>query len=119
MPQQEVRGHVKASLLPAFAIACLSGGPPAVAADPVPTESFFRTPQYSDMRMSPSGRFVTVIYTVDGTTNAAVIDLTTMKAAAVTGYQDTARVDSLVWKSDNRLIYGVMQPDNYHVLNWT
>ncbi len=110
---------MKASLLPAFAIACLSGGPPAVAADPVPTESFFRTPQYSDMRMSPSGRFVTVIYTVDGTTNAAVIDLTTMKAAAVTGYKDPARVDSVVWKSDNRLIYGVMQPDNYHVLNWT
>src|SRR5260221_1528041 len=56
---------------------------------------------------------------VDGTTNAAVIDLTAMKAAAVTRYKDPARVDSVVWKSDNRLIYGVMQPDAYHVLNWT
>src|SRR5260221_10768361 len=110
---------MKTRLLMALAVACLSGGPPAVAADPVPTESFFRTPQYSDMTMSPSGRYVAMKYMVDGTTNAAVIDLTAMKAAAVTRYKDPARADSVVWKSDNRLIYGVMQPDAYHVLNWT
>jgi dipeptidyl aminopeptidase/acylaminoacyl peptidase len=79
--------------------------------EPVALESFFKTPQYPQMVLSPGGRWVATLASANGATNLDVIDLDGKTARAVTGYEAPETVQWVVWKSDTRLIYGAQRPD--------
>ncbi len=83
-------------------------------ADKIPLESFFKDLQYQEMVISPGGRFIAALYPSNGTTNALVMDLETLKLNALTGFKYPSRVTSVAWKSDDALVYEFEEYDNYN-----
>ncbi|HET9581027.1 MAG TPA: S9 family peptidase [Usitatibacter sp.] len=80
---------------------------PALAAAPqkpgdIPVESFFRRPDYAEMRLSPNGRFLAAIVPLKGRNNLAVIDLDTKSRSVIT---DLSRLDvaEFTWINNDRL----------------
>jgi dipeptidyl aminopeptidase/acylaminoacyl peptidase len=91
-----------AALAIAFAAVASMFGAATASADPIPVETLFRKPQYFDARLSPSGRYLAVIFNVSGRMDVAIIDLDTMKSSVLrAGDGDAVAV---VWQSDDRLI---------------
>jgi dipeptidyl aminopeptidase/acylaminoacyl peptidase len=84
----------------------------ALAAPP-PVETFFKPIAYPQMKISPAGTHVAVLYPANGATNLAVIDLTASAGAPLTGYAAPANVRRMYWKSNDRLIYEVDDYDHY------
>ncbi len=92
------------------AIAALAAAAGASAAPPA-VDVFFKDYAYDTVVISPGGRYLAVTYPSNGTTNAAVIDMQDMKAAALTGYAYPQGVEWIRWKSDEALIYGMTKLD--------
>src|SRR5882672_9371729 len=74
---------------------------------PPPVENFFKSFSYQGMALSPSGRYLGVLYPTHETSNIAVIDLDGKRSAGITNYGKTGRVTWLGWKSDDRLLFGL------------
>jgi dienelactone hydrolase len=80
-----------------------------VAAAP-PAESFFSEPLFSDATLSPDGNKVAMLVGAKGARmRLAVVDLTTMKAEAVTAFDDHD-VRSVRWINDKRVLFD-QQPE--------
>lgn len=92
-------------------LAALAASPHAWAGTPPPVDIFFKDYAYDTVTISPGGRYLAVTYPSNGTTNAAVIDMQDMKAAALTGYSYPEGVEWIKWKSDDALVYGMTKVD--------
>lgn len=79
---------------------------------PPPVDNFFKSYSYQGMALSPSGRYLGVLYPTNETSNIAVIDLDDKHSAGITNYAKTGRVTWLGWKSDNRLLFGLKATDH-------
>jgi hypothetical protein len=76
-----------------------------------PVENFFKSYSYSAMILSPSGRFLAVLYPSNETTNVAILDIDGKRPTAITNYAKTGRVTWIHWKSDDRLLFGLLAID--------
>jgi dipeptidyl aminopeptidase/acylaminoacyl peptidase len=76
-------------------------------------ETFFRAPAYPQMVLSPSGRYVAALYPANGTTNLAVLDVTTLSGRPLTAFQPPSRVLGVGWDTDDRLIYHLESPARF------
>jgi dipeptidyl aminopeptidase/acylaminoacyl peptidase len=83
------------------AIAC--GASPAVYGAPMAVETLFQKYKYGGATLSPSGRYLGVITTVNGRRNIGILDLDTRKINLATSF-DEADVIRLVWQTDDRMI---------------
>jgi pimeloyl-ACP methyl ester carboxylesterase len=102
------------SRLPGYCLGLALVSPIAISVghcEPVALESFFKTPQYPQMVLSPDGQWVATLVSANGATNLDVIDLDGKTARAVTGYEAPETVQWVFWKSDIRLKYGAQRPD--------
>ena len=77
--------------------------PSALAADPPPVETFYRRPQFERMALSPDGKLLAAIVPARGRSNLAVIDLQTVKAQPITGF-DNSDVIEFHWLGNKRLL---------------
>ncbi|HET9652850.1 MAG TPA: hypothetical protein VFP36_11690, partial [Usitatibacter sp.] len=93
------------TLVPLLIAATLAA--PAVADTPkkpgdIPVESFFRRPDYAQMRLSPNGKYLAAVVPLKGRNNLAVIDLDTKSRSVIT---DLSRLDvgDFTWINNDRL----------------
>lgn len=92
----------------AFALTAICGG--ASAADPparIPIEAFFRNPDISAAKLSPSGRWIAVAASVrTGRTFLTVLNVDggPMKATVVANFSD-GDINSFAWVNDDRLVF--------------
>ena len=75
-----------------------------IQAKELPVEDFFKNPEFTNLQISPDGRYLGAIVPVGGHRNLAVLDLATMKARAVTTLSKTD-VDGYLWASNERLLF--------------
>jgi dipeptidyl aminopeptidase/acylaminoacyl peptidase len=74
----------------------------------IPVESFFRHSAYRDLVLSPSGRYLAVLYPSHDTINIGMIDLLSKQVQGLTGYPDrNTKVTWVGWKSEDRLVFGL------------
>ncbi len=71
---------------------------------PPPAETFFRRDAYSDLVLSPNGRYIAASVPVNERRNVVVLDLDRRDASVITGYKDVD-VRAIYWANDNRLVY--------------
>jgi len=76
----------------------------AAMAAPSP-DYFFRDYQFSDMVISPSGRYLATLVSAEGATNIMIIDLVGNTKQMITKFVAPANVQNLRWKSDDRLVF--------------
>jgi dipeptidyl aminopeptidase/acylaminoacyl peptidase len=85
--------------------AALAQAAPAAPATPIPLEDFFRNPRFTQVVLSPSGRYLAAIVPINERRNIAVIDLDdTTKVDVITAFKESD-VRSVVWVNDERLVY--------------
>jgi len=98
-----------ASVLVAVSGAAATAQP--VKEEPVPVESFFAWPDMSDLLLSPSGRYVSVLVRGPLKNNAlAVIDLEqSQESRAIVTYKD-ADIEDVHWVGDDWLVYTLQDP---------
>jgi dipeptidyl aminopeptidase/acylaminoacyl peptidase len=78
---------------------------PARAADPVPAASYFENSQFSDARLSPSGKYLAARVASKGERRRlAVMELDTLAIKVVAQFDD-ADVDYFEWVNDKRLVF--------------
>lgn len=75
----------------------------AAPAQPIPLETLFRKPQYGSALLSPNGRYLAVLTSVNDRLNLAVVDVDERKSHAATALRD-ADVVSFFWVNDDRLV---------------
>ena len=85
--------------LPAFAQA------PKKPSD-IPVESFFRRAEYSQLQLSPNGKFLAALVPIRGRNNLAVIDLDSKSRTVVTELS-TLDVSNFWWVNNGRLCFRV------------
>ena len=87
----------------------------AAAAAPLPPiESFFRTPEFDDVALSPSGRYlaaITRLKQLPEGRNIVVFDVDDAAARAITGY-DRNDVDWYLWVGDERIVFKLDRDDD-------
>jgi len=76
---------------------------------PPPVEVFFRSPEFSDFRISPDGKTLAVLAPYEGYMNLAVIDLETRQPRIITGEKKS--IDFFRWANSERLIYSMATGD--------
>lgn len=79
-----------------------------VSARPAALADFFRRPAYTEMAVSPNGRYVATTSPVAGRMNLVVIDLDLRKATPVTAFDDID-VGRVVWVGNDRLLFSAVQ----------
>lgn len=88
-----------------FAIALAVPATPVGAADrPVPIESFAKLPEFSEVILSPNGRYVATAVPREDQTGIAVLDLESDKVISAKNFAGGLHVFGLRWASDDRLI---------------
>lgn len=88
------------SLLPVFAGAAAVRTPPPK----LPIETLFGSPEISQLRFSPNGRYLAALVPVERRLNLVVMDLTEKTKTLVTRLTDEGIVDFL-WANDDRLLF--------------
>jgi dipeptidyl aminopeptidase/acylaminoacyl peptidase len=91
---------VVAALLPC----AVRAGPPP---QPLPLETFFRNPEFDNVLLSPSGRYlatITRLKPLPEARNIVVFDVDEAEARTITGY-DRSDVDWFFWAGDERLVF--------------
>jgi dipeptidyl aminopeptidase/acylaminoacyl peptidase len=79
---------------------------PALAKD-YSVEDFFKNSQYSQMSLSPNGKYLAALAPAKNRRNLAIIDLNDRsKSQFITGLEDQD-VAGYTWVSDDRIIFGV------------
>jgi len=79
---------------------------PAVGADEISVETFFRRPQYSNMKLAPDGKLLAALVPANGRSNLAVIDLDKKGARLITNFEKSDTVE-FHWLSNHRLLFRV------------
>jgi len=91
----------RAGLWPAFALlAAAHAAPPPK----LPVETFFRNPTYASLAVSPDGKALSLLQSINNRLNLVVLDLTTMKKTLLTDLRDQD-VDAYTWVTDDRLLF--------------
>lgn len=111
-----------ATLAACAGVACallLSTRPVLAAADESlpPIENFFRTPEFDDVALSPSGRYlaaITRLKQLPEGRNIVVFDMDGAAARAITSY-DRNDVDWYVWAGDERIVFKLDRDDDASV----
>jgi dienelactone hydrolase len=94
------------AVLPLIAVSTLATG-----ADRPAVEDFFRNPETSFARISPSGHYVAMFTRAeDGSMVLAVRDTTDLRKAKALASFDSARMVALEWVNDQRLTFTVKNP---------
>jgi dipeptidyl aminopeptidase/acylaminoacyl peptidase len=91
--------------------ACVGTGtlPAALAAEPIPVATFVGFPETSDVRLSPSGRFIALsVANKSGRTILAVTDVDLSKPPVVVAASARADIASFEWVNDDWLVYNVV-----------
>jgi dipeptidyl aminopeptidase/acylaminoacyl peptidase len=65
----------------------------------------FKDLKVADIRLSPSGRYMSSIMDFNGSMNLVVIDLADKTSTAITRYPPPGKVLTVRWKSDETLVY--------------
>jgi len=78
----------------------------AAAQAPIPIESIFRRPAYSNVQLSPDGSKLAAVIPIGGRGNLAIVDLKRMKAHPVTNFND-ADVSGYFWINNGRLLVDI------------
>ena len=100
-------------LLTAFAVvmflpAAIAQTAPASAGKPIPVEDFFKNPRFTQVTLSPSGRYLAAIIPLNDRRNIAVIDLNdTTQVNVITAFKESD-VRSIAWVNDDRLVYSLV-----------
>ncbi|HEX7441974.1 MAG TPA: alpha/beta fold hydrolase [Caldimonas sp.] len=79
-----------------------------VAAAPLSIEDVWRLPAYIGPTLSDNGQYFAVTMAVKGKMNLAVVDLASMKATVLTGYDDHDVV-GVHWVGNERLVFSLGQ----------
>lgn len=80
---------------------------------PPPIEAFFRPPAMTHAVLSPDGRKLAVVTTLNDKRNVAIVDLDTRKADVLTSYT-IGHVADLYWAGSRRVVFTVgMEVDPY------
>jgi dipeptidyl aminopeptidase/acylaminoacyl peptidase len=77
---------------------------------PIPTEDFFKKPDFSALAMSPNGKYIAALRPVDGRKKLVVIDLVSKSSAVVAG-SPLYDVVSVAWINNDRLRYSVAEEE--------
>lgn len=99
------------------ALLALSAAPISFAADtpahpvvkivaPIPTENFFKKPEFSQLTLSPNGKYLAALRPVDGRKKLVIIDVVNKTSAVVAG-SPTYDVQGVSWINNDRLRYSV------------
>ena len=78
------------------------------AANLLKLEDFFRRPEFSEAVLSPNGRYLATLSTVNNRLNLVVIDLDTRQASVLTRY-DNIDLGRLRWVGNERILYSAVQ----------
>ncbi len=99
---------VAALLLASHAGASFAGDlPPAkTAPSAIPTEDFFKKPEFSQLALSPNGKYLAALRPVDGHKKLVIIDMVNKSSAVVAGSPDYDVV-ATAWINNERLRYTV------------
>ncbi|MBM3388686.1 MAG: S9 family peptidase [Betaproteobacteria bacterium] len=74
----------------------------------VKLEDFFRRPEFSEAVLSPNGRFLATLSSINNRLNLVVIDLDTRQASVLTRY-DNIDLGRLRWVGNDRILYSAVQ----------
>jgi dipeptidyl aminopeptidase/acylaminoacyl peptidase len=75
------------------------------AADPLPTESFFRPADNQMVRVSPTGRYLALTAPAAEGSRLAIIDMASMKVTAVFSVMRQHHVDEFFWVDAERVVF--------------
>ncbi|MFK7954960.1 MAG: prolyl oligopeptidase family serine peptidase [Lysobacterales bacterium] len=81
-------------------------GTPAIAKN-YSVEDFFKNPQYSQMTVSPNGKYMAAIAPANGRRNLAIIDLKDRSKSRFITALDDQDVAGYTWVSDDRIIFAI------------
>jgi len=96
---------------PAFLLTCLVAmlAPQSRAAEPVPVATFVANPDISDVKLSPSGKYIALaIANKSGRTILAVSDAALSEPPVVVAASSLADIRSFEWVNDDWLVYNVV-----------
>ncbi|HQR71926.1 MAG TPA: S9 family peptidase [Burkholderiaceae bacterium] len=75
---------------------------------PLPVEDFFRNPRFTQVTLSPSGRYLAAIVPNNDRRNIAIVDLNdTSRINLITAFRESD-VRSVAWVNDDRLVYSLV-----------
>jgi dipeptidyl aminopeptidase/acylaminoacyl peptidase len=83
----------------------------SAAAQGPTVEDFFKSPQFSQMQLSPNGEWLAALVPIGGRRNIAVMSIDERRAAPIT-HQTGADIVRFFWANDNRLVYVVDRDGN-------
>lgn len=70
----------------------------------IPTESFSKDVEYSQVTISPKGDYLAVVNKVEGKNTLIILDAKTFKALHVVAFAGNAQVGSYRWVNDERVV---------------
>src|SRR5690606_32126608 len=73
--------------------------------DPIPINQFFSTPEKSNFKISPNGRFIAYIGMDNHCKNIYLIDLLHQDSSKQLTYQNDINVKSFVWNNDSKISF--------------
>ncbi|MGD2129068.1 MAG: hypothetical protein PVJ17_07170, partial [Lysobacterales bacterium] len=85
-------------------LAALIVSHPALAAEKLPLETFFKNSQFASFQLSPNGEELGALANVGGRMNVVVMDLKTRKPRVVTNVT-TQDVNGFMWANNDRLLF--------------
>jgi dipeptidyl aminopeptidase/acylaminoacyl peptidase len=99
------------------ALLALSAAAPVLAAEgqatpvvtiaaPIPTENFFKKPEFSQLTLSPNGKYLAALRPVEGHKKLVIIDVVNKTSALVAG-SPQYDVQGVAWINNDRLRYSV------------
>ncbi len=89
-----------------FGLAVLAG--PAWAQQPAPIADFFKPPEFSELVMSPSGKYIAALVAgPDGRTRLAVLDTADLLKSRIIASAKGSDIDGAYWVNDERLVFSV------------
>ncbi len=77
---------------------------------PIPVADFFKTPDLSDLMMSPNGKYIAALRPVDGRKKLVIIDLLGKSSMVVAG-SPLYDVGAIAWINNDRLRYSVYEAE--------
>ena len=78
------------------------------ASNLVKLEDFFRRPEFSEAVLSPNGRYLATLSSINQRLNLVVVDLDTRQASVLTRY-DNIDLGRLRWAGNDRILYSAVQ----------
>jgi dipeptidyl aminopeptidase/acylaminoacyl peptidase len=81
------------------------------ALKPLPIGDYLKLPQFSQVTLSPNGKYLAVATPIKGRLNLAVVDLDTRSATGLTNF-DKFDVIDVAWASNDRLTFSLGQANS-------